>query len=216
MENGKVPVLTAQEGLAPQQVPVQIPALLGSVLAGGYDSKDGSLRALDLDVLRQLKVDSEKQHILGILDGRDAESHATVTIPAGSVVNTTLRASLAPKAGEVWYLHCVRIAVPVVGAGGQILVANWRSDVWPDTAATPDADGLPYYAANQGVGAVANFDAEFHAGAPFFDPKGIAVPLRIPYGKKVTLVGLLTVAGTVPAIACDLFLYGYKGKLLVT
>ena len=53
-----------------------------------------------------------------------------------------------------------------------------------------------------------------HCAAIQTSLSGIGVPLRIPYGKKLTLVGTLTVAAAVAAIACDMYVYGYKGKLL--
>lgn len=211
---------------AQQVVTIYIPPLASeTVLIAGYDPEDGSIRLLNLGTLHQLQVLAERENIIGILDGRDAESHATVTIPNGTVVGAaaaTQRSSLTVTAGEVWFVQAVQLHSPAESApgAGEIVTCNFRTTRVPDTAATPSALGLPYFGGSPAdyVWTIndENWYCEFNVGAQLFDFKYIEKPLRLFAGDTITLEAVLTAANAGAALVADMYLYGYKAPALVT
>lgn len=209
---------------------VAIPPLYdGTQLVAGWH--EGELRLLNLGTLHELQVLAELQHILGILDGRLLATAtivgdmATVTIPAGTVVGAaagTQRFTIPVPADEVWFIQAVELTSPAESApgAGEIVTCNFRTTVWPDTAATPNALGLPYFGGSplDYVWTI-NLETiylEFYNGAPAWGYKFMQPKLRVPGGDSVTLEAVLTGANAGANLTAIMRLYGFKGKLLVT
>lgn len=195
-------------------LPTYIPSIPpdgGRVLAG-WDPSDNRFHPLNLDVLRQLQVLMEAEHVLGIVDGRDQVS---VTIAAGSAVGATGSATIEVPAGEVWFLHLAHLVSPAEsGVGvGDIVQVNFRVSIWPDEASE---HGQAYWQNNQGTAALDDLYAEFHPGAPFIGLKNVPKPLRLPAGSKIRLEATLTGAAAGANLVATLTPYGYKGKQLIT
>jgi len=205
----------AQDGVKPQQTlqTIQIPPLAPeSVVIAVYDRKDGSVRMLDSRNFVEALATAERVHSIGKLDERDV---ITVTIPAGAAVGTELTEELAVPAGEVWFVTALRLTSPGESAPavGDVVQVNAKVSAWP---ATGDQDGKAFFAANQGGAAPGEHWAEFHPGAPFFDPRNMSAELRLVGGQKVTLVARLTGAVAGAALTATLEPYGWKGKLLAS
>ncbi len=207
--------LEAQNGVKPQQAlqAIQIPPLAPqSVIIAVFDRKDGSVRMLDSRNFVEALATAERIHAIGKLDERDV---ITVTIPTGAAVNTELTAELVVPVGEVWFITALHLTTPGESAPavGDIVQVNAKVSAWPVTG---DAAGKTFFAANQGGAAPGERWAEFHPGAPFFDPRNMSAELRLVGGQKVTLVARLTGAVAGAALTATLEPYGWKGKLLVS
>jgi hypothetical protein len=83
----------ANEMVQAQQAPpaVAIPPVTATVLMGGYDPRDGTLRALNLDTLRQLQALVERLYCLDRLDERQ---RVEAVIKAGAAVGGVLSEGL--------------------------------------------------------------------------------------------------------------------------
>ena len=205
-KNGKG--LTAKEVRAMEDQLVNA----GLIIVGGFDPQTNGYNLLNLDTLRQLWILQEPQHILGVLDGRDQLSAA---VAAGAAIGSQASDELVVPAGEVYYISMIEVVSPAEsGPGvGDILQVNFRVSVWPDSASEL---GQSFWDGWQGTVALDTFLAEFHPGAPIFDPKNLPVPLRLPAGSKITLQAKLAGAVAGAQLTATLTPYGYKGKLLTT
>lgn len=178
-----------------QQALAGIPGLLGSVIIGGYDPADGSLRVVNLSALVEPLVLAEKAHSLDKLDARNAQK--TVTIPSGSALATQLEATLEVPAGEVWFINRVTLATPLEVEG------NFRISRFGVEA---DGKDKRYLAANQAVNTTTDHDL----GAV----GELGAELRLAGGDKVTVVGRAAAAATADRVV-TLTAFGRKGKRLV-
>jgi hypothetical protein len=190
-------------------VAVSIPPLApNSVLVAGYDAKDGSLRLVNLDTLRQLQVLAERLHALDRVDSRNAQ--VTATIAAGSAVGASARGSITVPAGEVWFINRIRHVSPAEsGVGvGDIVQTNVRISKWTDPGG--DTDGKAYNAAAIGTAAEDTTDEDLPAQGE------LGEELRLDPGDVVTLVATLTGAAAGADLTATLTLFGRRGKLLVS
>ena len=145
----------------------------------------------------------------------DARQQTTLTIPSGTGVGIyQTRKSIEVPSGEVWFLSQFQMDTPAQNGG--IVLANVRLSQWPDTATTPDSDGLPYWAADRGGALGGSYVGECYGCAPAFVTlgDGIGVPLRLPAGAKATICAQVTVAALGADRVVTLTPYGWKGKLL--
>ncbi len=179
---------------------------------GVYDTKNGAWVGLPLQAFIEALVHAEYLTPLGKIDSRNA---ITLTVPSGTGVGLyTTRKSIEVPAGEVWFITQLDLATPVQHGG--IVLANVRVSNWPDSAATPDADGLPFWATNQGDAAGANPTGECYQAAPLIFPMGEAIgtPIKLPPAAKLTLFAEVTVAALNADSVVTLTPYGWRGKLL--
>jgi len=188
-----------------------IPSDQPPILVAGYDSKDGSLRLMNLRTLVEMLTPAERVHVIGKLDTRDA---ITASIGAAAVVGSVASAELEVPAGEVWYLNVVELVSPAEsGIGvGDIVQVNFRVSSWPDTLSEA---GQLFYAANQGTDALESFYAEFGSTAPLWSLDNVSPELRLVGGDVLTLTAVLTGAAAGAALTATLNPYGWKGRYLV-
>lgn len=180
-----------------QQLPAPtIPGLVGSVVIGGYDPSDGSLRVVNLASLVEPLVLAEKAHALDRLDSRNAQKVATV--PAGAAVDTLHSASLEVAAGEVWFLNRLTLATPA-GVTGNILVSRFPRL----PGATTDKE---YLATDQAAGVTVDYDLPAQGE--------LGEELRLVGGDKLTVRGRVAVSPAAD-VTVTLTGYGRKGKRLV-
>ena len=176
----------------------------------------GVAALLDLDLLvKQPLVQAEQLHILGLLDGREEDYDLqTVRIPNGAVANASVREQLAVPTNEVWYITAIELITPPDQGGTPAI--NWRCSLWADRAATPDADGQAFHAANLANSPLGGtwYD-EFHAMAPAIAVGNKPVALRLPGGTVITAVATNLTAVATANMDCTLRLHGFIGKLLV-
>ena len=177
-----------------QQAGAAVPPLIGSVIVGGFDPRDGSLRVLNLGNLVEQLLQVEALHTEDRLDDRNRKS---LTIPAGTGTGVTMSAALEIPAGEVWYLNRLTLTTPA-GVTANILVSKF-----PRKADGTDKEYLP---ADQAAGTTVNYDlaAVGELGAD----------LRLEGGDKLTIRGTTTAAITAD-IAVELIPYGRKARKLL-
>ena len=160
-------------------------------------------------------VFAERQHILGILDGREeGYDLVTVNIPLGvaTPVGTVYRGRLTVPAGQVWFITQV---LTTLAAEAATPTAFWRCSLWADRAAIPDADGQAFNAVAMTFALGPVYWDDFFEGANVFLPNtNKPVALRLPAGSSITLQLITTVLGTAGS-AHTLQLFGYIGKALV-
>jgi hypothetical protein len=179
---------------------------------GVYDTKSGAWVGLPLQALIEALVQAEYLTPLGKIDSRNA---ITLTVPSGTGVGLyATRKNIEVPAGEVWFITALDLVTPVQHAG--IVLANVRISNWPDSAATPDADGLPFWATNQGGAGGLNVTGECYQAAPLLIPLGEAIgtPIKLPPGAKLTICAEVTTAQLNADSVITLTPYGWKGKLL--
>ena len=188
-----------------------IPADQPPVLIAGYDSKDGSLRIMNLRTLVEQLAPAERVHVVGKVDSRDG---ITATIPAASAIGTVVTEELEVPSGEVWFIDVIELISPAESgpAVGDIVQVNVRVSSWPDSASEA---GQSHYAVNQGTAALENFYAEFNHVAPLWALDNLSTELRLVGGDKLTLVATLTGAIAGAALVATLNPYGWKGRYLV-
>ena len=205
----EAPKTQVSPSVGAQQVSVSIPPLgPNSVLVAGYDAKDGSLRLLNLDTLRQLEVQAERLHALDRLDSRNAQ--ATATIASGSAVGAVASEEIEVPAGEVWFVNRMRHVSPAEsGVGvGDIVQTNVRISKWTDPGG--NTAGKAYNPAAIGTAAEDVTDEDLGAVGE------LGEELRLDPGDKVTLVATLSGAAAGADLTATLTLFGRRGKLLVT
>lgn len=128
----------------PQQVGIAIPPLIGSVVVGGFDPRDSTIRALNLGGLVEQLITAEILHTNDRIDERKA---ATVTIPTATGVGSVIEGSIVVPADEVWYLNRLTLGIPAVeattsaGVSANILVSSFPKGA--------DGKDKPYLAADQ-------------------------------------------------------------------
>lgn len=212
--------------LTPGASVTNIPAgSLGNLPIGYYR---GSPAFWDLDkAVVQPLVRAEREHIMGILNGRlEGYDLRTVTYTLGDAIGTTMRGRLTVPAGQVWFVHGVSITAIKDATAG--FTFQWRCSLWPDivaTGATPDADGQGYFAtaiAGAANTAIANHSLfGLAAAAPATNSVTVSgvsqtMPLRLPGGTVLTLQVTTNTAVTAAATPVVMALYGYVGKALVS
>jgi hypothetical protein len=185
--------LKVQELQAQQQAAV-IPSLIGSVVVGGYDPRDGSLRALNLGVLIEALQQAEVLHTEDKLDERNQKK---LTIPAGTGSGVTMSAALEVPTGEVWYLNRLALTTPAD------VTANILVSKFPRLA---DGTDKPYLPTDLAAGSTVNYDlaAVGQLGAD----------LRLVGGDKLT-IRATTTAGIVADVDVVLVPYGRKARKLL-
>ena len=160
----------------------------------------------DLDkAVNQPLVLVEKAHALNKLDDRNV---VDVKIGAGAAIGQSGRDKHIVPAGKVQFINRLVVSAPAADGGGAFLSVNVRVSIWPDVAATPDADGKAYWSADKeplGTPVTLDLPAQGELGEE----------LRLPAGSSLTLVA--TVAGA--ALAADttatLIPYGREANALV-
>jgi len=186
----------------------------GTIPIGDYK---GVAAAFDLDALtKQPLVNAEKQHIMGILDGREADYDlSSITLAAG-IAGIFATGSLTVPLGEVWYINTVQLFHPSLGAGNQG-GANWHCSLWTDRAATPSTAGQPFHSAAQVslVNSNQTVTDDFWTDAPFLGIGHKDVMLRAPGGTVFTAVFSVAVGTLLAAITCTMSLHGFVAKPLV-
>lgn len=216
-------VITPLEGLTPQQAYPGYPGVtppkgwvppLDAVmrLMGVYDNKKGVWVGLPLQAFIEALVLAEQLNSFGKVDSRQA---ATLTVPSGTGVGIyATRKAIEVPGAEMWFLSHLVLVTPAKDGG--TVYANVRVSTWPDAAATPDADGLPFWATNKGDDAGKTFTASCYGSAPGIADLGDAIgaPLRLPPGSKLTICAEVTGAALTSDRMVSLTPYGWKGKLL--
>lgn len=181
-------------------------------LMGVYDTVKGAWVGLPLQAFIEGLVHAEYLTPLGKIDSRKV---ATLTVPSGTGVGLyATRKSIEVPAGEVWFITQLDLVTPAQSGG--IVLANVRVSNWPDSATTPDTDGLPFWATNQGDAAGGIYTAECYGCAPAFAALGDAIgtPIKLPPAAKLTICAEVTVAALTADRVVTLTPYGWKGKLL--
>lgn len=193
-----------------QQVQVATPAMIGSVIAGGWD--DGSWRALNLSTLKQLWRQGELIQPKGKLDSRNV---ITATLAATAVVADVATAVLTVPAGELWFIQSLSLTSPAESAPaeGQIVKVNFRISAWPDDDGTSVAGKL-FWAVGKGTIAADVFPVDFYSGAAVADRENLQTPIRLVGGDTITLSATLSGANATAALAATLTPFGYKATLL--
>jgi len=213
----EVKVLTPQQaypgypGVAPPKgwVP-PVDVVLRTI--GVYDNKKGAWVGLPLQAFIEALVQAEQLNSFGKIDSRQA---TTLTVPSGTGIGVyATRKSIEVPSSEIWFLSQLELVTPAQSGG--IVLANVRISNWPDSATTPDTDGLPFWATNRGQAAGGTYVAECYGCAPALFPLGdvIGAPLRLPPGSKLTICAEVTVAALAADRVVTLTPYGWKGKLL--
>ncbi|MDD4985852.1 MAG: hypothetical protein PHQ43_08690 [Dehalococcoidales bacterium] len=181
-------------------------------LMGVYDNKTGFWVGLPLQALIEGLSQAEQLNALGKIDSRQAQ---TLTIPSGTGAGVyATRKQIEVPASEVWFLSQLQLDTPAQSGG--IILANVRISNWLDSAATPDTDGLPFWATDRGGAIGGSFVAECYSCAPAFVTlgDGIGAPLRLPPGSKLTICAQVTVGALGADRVVTLTPFGWKGKLL--
>ena len=187
---------------------------LDSVLRemGVYDTKQGVWVALPLQAFTEGLVHAEYLTALGKIDTRKT---ATLTVPSGTGVGLyATRKQIVVPPGEVWFITELDLSTPVQHAG--IVLANVRISKWPDSATTPDLDGLAFWDGDQGAAAGGDYTAECYQAAPLVFPLGQAIgtPIRLVPGDYLSICAQVTTAPLNADSIVTLTPYGWKGKLL--
>ena len=170
-----------------------VPPLAGTVLVAGYDSRDGSLRVLNLASLVEALQTAEVLHTEDRVDERDKVS---LTILAGTAVDSVKSATLEVPAGEVWYLNRLNLVTPA-GVVANILVSKF-----------PKTEGIEktYLATDQAAGSDVNYDLR--------DVGQLGADLRLVAGDKLTIRAKVT-AAPVADVAVALTPFGRKARKLL-
>ncbi len=166
----------------------------------------GVAALLDIDLLvKQPLVDAEQKHILGILDGREANYDLlTLTITAAETVGTSHVGALTVPAGQLWYINNIQTIVPTNA------VANWYCSLWTDRVGALGL-GQPFHSVAIAAG-VTQLD-EFSPPGPVWALTNKQVALRAPAGTVLTCVLTNTAAPATVTLTFQIF--GWLGKLLV-
>lgn len=170
-----------------------VPPLAGTVLVAGYDSRDGSLRVLNLASLVEALQTAEVLHTEDRVDERDK---ASLTILAGTAVDSVKTATLEVPAGEVWYLNRLNLVTPA-GVVANILVSRF-----------PKTEGIEktYLATDQAAASDVNYDLA--------STGQLGADLRLVGGDKLTIRAKVTVAPAAD-VAVSLAPFGRKARKLV-
>lgn len=182
-----------------------IPPLSATVLVGGYDPRDGTLRALNLDVLRQIQAQVERLYTIDRLDDRNK---VEAVIAAGAAVASVASKELVVPDGEVWFVNRLVLVSPAEsGVGvGDIVQVNVRVSRWPKTTTGIDK---AYWSADKGTVALDTLTIDLPAQGE------LGEELRLEAGDKLTLVATLTGAAAGADLTASLTPYGRKGKQLI-
>jgi hypothetical protein len=183
-----------------------------TTLIGVYDNKKGAWVGLPLQAFIEALVQAEQLNPLGKVDSRLA---ATLTVPSGTGIGVyATRKQIEVPSNEIWFLSQLDLVTPAQSGG--IVLANIRISTWPDTASSPDTDGLAFWATNRGGALGGTYVAECYGCAPAFVAlgDGIGAPLRLPPGTKLTICAEVTTAALAADRVITLTPYGWKGKLL--
>jgi hypothetical protein len=189
----------------PQTPPaVAVPPVTATVLVGGYDPQDGTLRALNLDTLRQLQALAERLYTIDRLDDRN---RVEAVIAAGAAVGSVATKELVVPDGEVWFINRLVLVSPAEsGAGvGDIVQVNARISRWPKTDTTEKG----YWSAARGTAAQDTYTIDLPAQGE------LGEELRLEAGDKLTLVATLTGAAAGADLTASLTPYGRRGKKLI-
>jgi len=216
--NKTIHPLAVPTSLSPLHVTNRVTSDLGFLPIGVYK---GQAAFWDLDkAVNQPLVEAEQQHILGILDGREADYDLltlTTVVGATSPIGTVLTDTLTVPAGLVFFISGVLTNVNAVGAANG-LVGNWRCSLWPSREDPAHSAGQSFHPAAgliAAAGALTTTADEFGPWAPAL-ALGNKVPLlRLPAGAKITFTVTTTTAQVNVATASTLQLFGTVGKLLV-
>jgi len=181
-------------------------------LMGVYDNVKGAWVGLPLQAFIEALVHAEQLNSLGKIDSRQVK---TLTVPSGTGVGLyATRAYIEVPTTEIWFLSQLQLDTPAQLGG--IVLANIRISKWPDSAATPDTDGLPFWATDRGGAVGGSYYAECYGCSPAFAALGDAIgaPLRLPPGSKLAICAQVTTAALTGDRVVTLTPYGWKGKLL--
>jgi hypothetical protein len=175
----------------------------------------GAAAFYDLDKqVNQPLVSAEAKYILGILDGRKEDVDLqTLVLPSGAAAPDNVVAVFEVPAGEVWFINSIVATSPADNVGRAML--NWQCSLWADYATTPDAAGLPFYAAAVGAVGGLTSTAYFGANVLYTVAKGIPELLRLPAGATITVTATAAVGILGADLTSTVKLYGYRGKALV-
>lgn len=186
---------------------------LGVIPLGVYK---GEAAFWDLDKLvNQPLASIEKQHVLGVLDGREEDYDLqTLAIVLAEAIGTAHMAQLTVPTDEVWFVNAVETVVPASG-GANIITANWYCSMWTDRLGALGY-GQPFHGAalNFGAGGGTQWD-EFGVIPLLWAATNKPETLRLPSGTVLTVI--FTNTGVVAAAAanCLFRAYGYVGRKLV-
>ncbi len=190
-----------QDGVRPQQTlqTIAIPPFSQSVLMAGYDTRDGTIRVLDLTTLVEALVNAEKAHSLDRIDTRN---QVQVTVVNGTAVGGVATGKITVPTGDVWYLNRLSVVCPADATGTvgfNILVSRFPK--------ATDGTDKPYNAADVvAMGATTNSDL-VTVGQQGEDR-------RLEGGDVLTLRLTATIAFTADKVF-TLIPYGRKGKKLL-
>jgi len=183
-----------EQELQVQQAGATIPSLIGSVIVGGFDPRDGSLRVLNLGNLVEQLLQVEALHTEDRLDSRNGRS---LTIPAGTGIGVTMSAALEIPTGEVWYLTRLTLTTPAA-ARANILVSKFPKK--------PDGTDKEYLATDQVGGTTADYDLAAVGE--------LGTDLRLEGGDKLTIRATTTAAITADVVVV-LAPFGRKARKLL-
>lgn len=176
----------------------------------------GALAFWDLDKANnQPLVLAEQQHILGILDGRQATYDlVTLAITLAEAIGTIHTGSLTVPAGQVWYVNAVTMTIPASG-GANSVTGQWFCSLWTDRV-NANPVGQPFAPAVYAPGVLggANID-EFGPWTTLLAVTNKPPLLRLPAGTILTFVAINVVAVAAATVAATLAINGFVGKQLV-
>lgn len=171
-----------------------IPPVVGTVVAAGYDPRDGTLRLFNLATFIEPLILAEKVHTLDRIDERDG---IDVVIAAGVKKGGQISKPKEVPSGDVWFINRLQVICPAADATGSakfnILIGPWGDK--------------PYFATDVlAMGTTTNIDVTTagHLGEE----------LRLVGGDKITIVFEATEDFTVDK-TFRFNLFGRKGKRLV-
>jgi hypothetical protein len=212
VEDHRITPLTTITSLTPAAV-VPNPSTAGVIPVGNYK---GVPAFWDLDkAVNQPLIWAEQQHILGILDGRQANYDLiNLAITLAEAIGTIHTGTLTVPAGQVWYVNAITMTVPASG-GANAVTGQWFCSLWTDRV-NANAAGQPFQAAafNPGVLGGANLD-EFGPWTTLLAVANKPPLLRLPAGAIITFVAINTVAVAAATVAATLVVNGFMGRQLV-
>ncbi len=187
---------------------------LGRLPIGVYK---GAAAFWDLDkAVNQPLVQAEQQHILGILDGREAAYDlAQVAVIAADPIGTAHTGTITVPTGELWYVNAVEGFSPANGALAQVGY-NWYCSLWTDRVGAL-GHGQAFHGAEQlsAVNTAQTITDDFHYTGALWAVTNKPVMLRLPAGTVLTAIFTTRTAVSTPAIACTFSVFGYMAKILV-
>ena len=211
--NHTVQPLTTISSLTPAGV-IPNATSAGVIPVGNYK---GVPAFWDLDkAVNQPLVNVEQQHILGILDGRQANYDLiNLAITLAEAIGTTHTGTLTVPAGQVWYVNAITMTIPASGGANQI-TGQWFCSLWTDRV-NANANGQPYQAAAYNPGVLGgNQIDEFGSWTTLLAVTNKTPLLRLPAGAILTFIAINTVAVAAATVAATLTVNGFVGKPLVS